>query len=201
MKIKFICLFIILITNISFAQTIFIGGNGTIGFSSPNSLPGVGLSINTEYQPIESQFSYRLSAKVYNAEFDPTQLYLATHTHTLKTIECNVLYTPFKGMIQPYLGVGLGYNLVNIDLSGNLRIIDSKFATTKNPKNTFNYNIVLGTSFYSEIVVSIFIDLLYRIMNVDYEVELEDQYRNKSLLNRDVNLNNLLLNVGIRIRL
>jgi len=201
MQFKSLILCFMLITKILFAQDIFLGGSGTVGIINNNSNTGIGLGINGEYRSASLPFSFRLSAKYYNSEFDITQLYLVTYNHTLNTVEFNILYIPFSGMIQPYFGFGLGYNFVNLDLSGNVNIIDNKFVRSKEPKNTFNYNFLLGSSFMSEKTVSIFIELLYSMMELKYEIELEDQYTNKSFTNSSVSLNKLLLNIGIRLRL
>lgn len=201
MQFKYYFLCFMLITDILFAQDIFIGGSGTIGIINNNSNTGLGLGINGEYRPVSVPFSFRLSAKVYNSEFDISQLYLVTYTHTLKTVDFNILYIPIRGMIQPYFGFGIGYNFINLDLSGNVKIIDNKLARSKNPKDTFNYNFLFGSSFISEKRLSIFIELLYSMMELKYEVELEDQYANKSFINSIVSLNKLLINVGIRLRI
>ena len=191
----------ILITKTLFAQDILLGGSGTIGIINNNSNTGLGLNISSEYCPISLPFSFRLSAKYYNSEFDNSQLYLGTYNHTLKIVEINILYIPFDGRIQPYVGFGLGYNFINLDKSGNVNIIENRFARSKNPKNTLNYNFLFGSSFMSKKPVSIFIELLYSMMKLKYEIELEDQNTNKSFINSVVSLNKLLLNVGFRLRL
>lgn len=201
MQFKLLILFFMIITKTLFAQDVFLGGNGTVGIINKNSNTGLGISINGEYRSASLPFSFRLSAKYYNSEFSNKQLYLVTYNHTLETIEFNILYIPFSGMIQPYFGFGLGYNFVNLDLSGNVNIIDNWFVRSKNPKNTFNYNFLLGSSFMSEKTLSIFIELLYSMMELKYEIELEDQYANKSFRNSSVSLNKLLVNIGIRLRL
>lgn len=201
MQFKSLIFCFILMTKILFAQDILIGGSGSIGIINNNSNTSLGLGINAEYRPISLPFSFRLSAKYYNSEFDNSQLYLVTYNHTLKTVEINIFYIPINGMIQPYFGFGLGYNFINLDLSGNINIIENSFARSKNPKNTFNYNFSLGSSFMSEKTLSIFIEFLYSMMELKYEIELEDQNTNKSVINSVVSLNKLLLNVGIKLRL
>jgi hypothetical protein len=199
MKTKFTFLFLMLISNILFAQKIFIGGSGSISIWNTKSLTGIGLGVFGEYEPNSSPFSIRISTKVYNAPFF-NSLYLGGYTHTFKIVESEILFLPFQGKGRIYAGIGLGYNFINIDRSGNVQIIESKYyVRSKNPQNALTYNIILG--FRTETTFSIYFDLSYRITNLKYEVELEDQYSNKLIFDSRINLNSLLLNAGIRIRL
>lgn len=187
--------------NILVAQETFIGINGTIGLPNSNTNTGIGLSINGEYQTNFTPFAVRLSAKVYNAEFDNSIKDLVTYNYIFKTIECNLLFIPFRETARPYIGLGIGYNIINIEQGGNIIIIGDKFVKSKDPKNSINYNIILGSSFLSKKTFSVFFELLYQFINFDYKVELEDQYANKSTIDKSINLNNLLLNIGFRIML
>ncbi len=199
LKIKFIWLFIILISNLSPAQKIFVGGSGSIGIWNSKSSTGIGLGVFGEYEPNSSPFSIRISTKVYNAPFF-NSLYLGGYTHTFKIVEGELLFLPFQGRGRIYAGIGLGYNFISIDQSGNVQIIEGKYyVSSKNPQNALTYNIIVG--FRTETTFSIYFDLSYRITTLKYEVELEDQYTNKSTFSSRINLNSLLLNAGFRIRL
>ncbi len=201
MQYKLLILFLVLTTKIFFAQKIFIGGNGTIGIINKNSTSGLGISINVEYCYDYIPFSFRLSTKCYYSEFSNSQLYLATYDYILKTIELNILYIPIRKEFGPYLGFGLGYDFVNVELSGNVNIIHNLYVISNNPQNTFNYNFILGAHFLPEKTLSTFIELLYSVMELKYDIELEDEYSNRFFRNSTIILNRLSLNIGIRIRL
>jgi len=196
-QIKHLLLSFLLLTNLLFAQDILVGVNGSVGIINTNSMAGIGVGINGEYRFASYPFSVRLSAKIYNASFDDSP-YLQGYTHTFKTGELNLLYVPFKGMMQPYIGLGTGYNIVDIKLSGNVTSVDGKSILSRNAQNNFNYNLVVGTGIASEKTLSFFLELLYSHINIDHEVEF---IVDRTVMNSSEELNKIYLNAGIKIRL
>lgn len=100
-------------------------------------------------------------------------------------------------MMQPYIGLGIGYNLIDIHQSGNIKTVDGKSVICKNPQNTFNYNFVLGFGIAAENTLSFFMELLYSYLKLNYYVEF---FVDKTIMNSSVQLNKLYLNVGFKVR-
>jgi hypothetical protein len=197
MQSKSLLLSFLFIANTLFAQDIFLGANGTIGIISNTSLAGIGLGINGEYRFASYPFSLRLTGKVYNSEIDgvPT---LVTYIHDLKTVELNLLYIPFKGMGQPYIGIGVGYNTIGIEAGGNAISYNGISIRSYNAQNTFNYNILLGAGLAAERTLSFFIELLFSSLKLKYNVE---DYVGGPIMNKSVVLNKIYLSIGFKVRL
>ena len=198
---KNIFILIILFCKLSFAQDVFLGINVSKGIINNNSFPNIEFGLNGYYQSRTYPLAIRLAFNIYSSEFDNNSSYLNTYTSLSKAIEMNFLYVPFSGMTQPYIGLGIGYNSLTINQNGNIQVTNGYFVKAKDPKNTFNYNFILGSSFISQKRFSIFIEFLYRILNLNYTVQFEDEYAIKSSINRKINLNSLLFRIGFKLKL
>ncbi|GEM_PF-3851186 len=198
---KSIFILIILFCKLLFAQDIFLGMNVSKGVINNNSFSNLEFGINGYYQSRTYPLAIRLAFNIYSLEFDNNSSYLNTYTNLSKAIEMNFLYVPFSGMTRPYIGLGIGYNYLTIIQNGNVQVTDGFFVKAKDPQNTFNYNFILGSSFISQKRFSIFIEFLYRILNLNYKVQFENEYAIKSSINKEINLNSLLFRLGVKLKL
>ena len=198
--ISFLGILIIFGNNVLVAQEYFIGASPAISIYNSNSLTGLGLSIHGEYQSRISPFSYRLSAKYYWAEFENYNPYLSTHSHTLITIDCNILYHFTRVMTNTYMGLGVGYNFVIIEESGNLNTVGEFYTRIKDPQFPLSLNIILGANIAIGKTFFLVTELLYRFIKLHYNVELNGRENDFIIRDSDV-LHDVLLNFGFKIRL
>ena len=123
------------------------------------------------------------------------------YSHSLSTIEANVLYRLSKDITHFYAGAGAGFTFVSLTLDGNTNEVDNKLARIKDADNSPNFNLLCGVNLAASETFSFIMEFLYRFIKINYYVELEDAFLNKSMIKQSEILHDILLNLGIRIRM
>ncbi|GJQ61183.1 MAG: hypothetical protein SCALA702_02360 [Melioribacteraceae bacterium] len=201
-NIKFnkMAILLLIISGLVYSQTLYLGANGDIGIINTNSKTGIGLGLNGEYKLQTLPFSLRFTYRVYTATFSDAEK-LSKHSYNMSVIDGDILYHPFTGSLDAYIGLGISYSLPKITQDGNVLEINNKIVRPKNAENTLNINLLLGFRFVPERFFSPYIELFYWPMQLKYDILLEDRYGNVSKLEGNTGLEKYLIRLGFCLRI
>lgn len=190
----------LIISGFVHSQSILVGLNGDIGIINTNSETGVGIGLNGEYKSEKLPFSLRLGYRIYTASFSDEQ-YLSKHSYHISTLDGDVIYSPFTGSLDLYVGAGLSYNIPAITEDGNVLEVGDKTVYPKNAESEINYNILLGLRFTPERFFSPYIELYYWPQQLKYDIELVEGNGNRSNIDGNTDLNKYLIRLGFSLRI
>jgi hypothetical protein len=191
-----ICLYPILLN----AQDFRLGFTGDFLTGNKYLNYQVGPALIADYSFEDLPISVRGSARFYLAELT-SEGFSAGYSYTDLSIGPSIEFYPFVWAIEPYLGAGMYYNSNNFTKNGNQSLLDDgTLRLVGNVKNNISLELTAGVKFSAKTPINFIVEVT-QTFNQPADYIIMDGYSENILSQEKLNLNSLILKLGLLFRI
>ncbi len=155
-----------------------------------------GPSLTLDYSLKDISISLQGSTRLYLAELNSSK-FSAGFTYSDLSFGFSVNYYPIHWAIEPYIGLGIFYNINNLIQSGNSSpFYNGTFIYPSDVKNNFSEEITLGIDFSANTPINFIVEITHTF-NIPGKLITFDSINEKIIKEGKLNFNSLFLRIGL----
>ncbi len=201
---KKLILFLILLVSIAYSQPLRLGIKADILTGNKYLNYEIGPDIELNYFLKKLPVSINACTRFYLGELSNENNFSFGHTLTVTSLGISLNYYPLTWPIEPYVGAGVFYNIINLMSSGNPVFIDGTTRGPINVKNSLSEEITLGLNFSANTPINFVVEVTKTFNQPEYTLYISDSrlgsYSN-TYKKEHLNFNSLFLKLGLYFKL
>ena len=201
---KKLILFLMLLAGAVYSQPLRLGIKADILTGNKYLNYEVGPDIELNYFLKRLPVSINACTRFYLGELSNENDFSNGFTLTVSSLGISLNYYPLTWPIEPYVGAGVFYNLINLMSSGNPVFIDGTIGGPSNVKNSLSEEITLGLNFSANTPINFVAEVSRTFNQPEYTLNKSDSRSNTysiTSMKEQLDFNSLFLKLGLYFKL